>query len=154
MAQSCCENREMRLTALALILVLAAPLFAAPADEAAVRAALNEWIAALARNDVGAVERLVADDYVITAGGEGKVMNKTEDLEPLHSGKVKFETAEASDVKVRVFGKTAIVTGIASFKVVGFANVLRERFTDVYVKRHGRWQPVSSHTTPLKPPQK
>jgi hypothetical protein len=63
---------------------------------------------------------------------------------------VKFESAEATDVNVRVFGSTAVVTGIGVFKVVGVPTTFRERFTDVYAKRKGRWQPVASHTTPVK----
>jgi ketosteroid isomerase-like protein len=124
-------------------------------QEREVLAALRTWLDALARNDFAAVERIVADDYVITAA-EGKVMNKTEDLEPIKTGDVKFETANVEDVNIRVFGKTAIVTGIGSFKVVSHGRRFeaRERFTDVYVKRKGRWQPVASHTTPLRPAQK
>jgi hypothetical protein len=34
--------------------------------------------------------------------------------------------------------------------VAGVPTTIRERFTDVYVKRKGRWQPVASHSTPLK----
>ena len=139
----------MRKTILVLAFLLSAlPAMASDAD--AVRAALKAWLDALARNDVAAVERIIADDYVITAGAEGKVMNKLQDLEPLHSGKVKFESAEATDVNVRIFENTAVVTGIGVFKVVGIPTTFRERFTDVYVKRKGRWQPVASHTTPVK----
>ena len=124
-------------------------------DQQAVIKVLREWLGALARNDLAAVERIVADDYVITAS-PGVVLNKDQDLAPLRSGDTKFDSASAEDVNVRVFGSTAIVTGIAAFSVPirGKAFDLRERFTDVYVKRKGRWQPVSSHTTPLPPPPK
>jgi uncharacterized protein (TIGR02246 family) len=139
----------MRKTILVLAFLLSAlPVMASDAD--AVRAVLKTWLDALASNDLAAVERIIADDYVITAGVEGKVMNKQQDLAPLHSGRVKFESAEATDVNVRVFGNTAVVTGIGVFKVIGVPTTFRERFTDVYVKRKGRWQPVSSHTTPVK----
>ena len=139
----------MRKTVLVLACLLSSvPVLASDAD--AVRTVLKAWLDALARNDVTAVERIIADDYVITAGAEGKVMDKKEDLEPLHSGKVKFESAEATDVNLRVFGNTAVVTGIGVFKVTGVPTPFRERFTDVYVKRKGRWQPVASHTTPVK----
>ncbi|MBC7930233.1 MAG: nuclear transport factor 2 family protein [Rubrivivax sp.] len=124
-------------------------------DQQAVIKILRDWLGALARNDLAAVERIIADDYVITAA-EGVVLNKERDLAPLRSGDTKFDSASAEDVNVRVFGHTAIVTGIAAFsvRVRGKAFDLRERFTDVYVKRKGRWQPVSSHTTPLPPPPK
>jgi len=136
----------------AFLLLAAAPFaFGAMSDEAAVRAVLREWLDALARNDLATVERIVADDYVITAAG-GKVMNKTEDLAELKSGEIKFVSAEASDVKVRLFGNTAVVIGAGKYVVdsKGKRAEFRERFTDVYVKRGGRWQPVASHTTPIK----
>jgi ketosteroid isomerase-like protein len=150
------------LCALSLLLALSA---AAPAQEAGpepktkeareVFAVLREWLGALARNDLPAVERIVADDYRITASAEGVVLDKTQDLAPLKSGEIKFETAEASDVDVRVFGDTAVVTGVARFRVNSGGRALNfaERFTDVYVKRKGRWQPVASHTTPLRQPK-
>ncbi len=121
-------------------------------EEAAVRAVLRDWMDALARNDVAAVERIVADDYIITAGA--KLMNKTEDLAVLKLGVVKFLSAETSDVNVRVFGNTAIVTGAGRYVMNwrGRRVELRNRFTDVYVKRGGRWQPVASHTTPTNAP--
>lgn len=142
----------MRVARALLLLLVAMPLVAADAKKE-VRAVLDQWLSALAKNDFTTVQRIVADDYVITAGGEGKVMDKTEDLAPLQSGEVKFTSAEASDVDIRIFGDTAIVTGLGRYVVVmpdGKSAEFRERFTDVYARRKGRWQPVASHTTPVK----
>ena len=120
-------------------------------DEQAVLQALHQWVDALQRNDVAAVERIVADDYIITTA-EGTVLNKEQDTAPLKSGEVKFETAATEDVKVRIFGKTAVVTGIGRFKGTykGRPFTVNERFTDVYVKRRDRWQPVAAHSTALR----
>lgn len=120
-------------------------------DEQAVLQALHQWVDALRRNDTAAVEQIVADDYLITTA-EGTVLNKEQDTAPLKSGEVKFESAATEDVKVRVFGKTAIVTGIGRFKGTykGRPFTVNERFTDVYVKRRDRWQPVAAHSTALR----
>src|SRR5215217_646879 len=148
--------RVLKRLAVLLVLLFCALAGAAATQSASQRevlAALHDWLDALAKNDLPRVERIVADDYRITVA-DGRVLDKTEDLEPLRSGKVKFRSAEATDVDVRVFGTTAIVTGVARFTadVGGNAASFQERFTDVYVKRRGRWQPVASHTTPVKPP--
>jgi hypothetical protein len=117
--------------------------------EREVRQVLEEWLDALRRGDVAALERIVADDYMITVS-DGRVLNREQDLSPLKEG-VKFESATVQDVRVRVFKETAIVTGEGIFKVrVKDKNYdIRERFTDIYVKRKGRWQPVASHSTAL-----
>ena len=59
-----------------------------------------------------------------------------------------------SDVKVSVYGKVAVMTGLnrsqASFKGMDASG--EYRFTDVFVKRDGRWQVVTSHLTRVAPP--
>ena len=120
-------------------------------DEQAVLQVLQQWIDALQRNDVAAIERIVADDYIITTA-EGFVLNKEQDTEPLKSGEVTFKSATTEDVKVRIFGETAVVTGIARFKGIYRTKpfTTNERFTDVYVKRRQGWQPVAAHSTALR----
>jgi hypothetical protein len=118
--------------------------------EREVRQVLDEWLAALKRGDVAALERIIADDYLVTVS-DGRVLNREQDLATIREG-VKFESAIAQDVRVRVFKETAIVTGEGIFKVrVKDKDFdIRERFTDIYVKRRGHWQPVASHSTSLK----
>jgi uncharacterized protein (TIGR02246 family) len=121
------------------------------AEEKAVRAVLHDWLDALLHNDMVALERIIAPDYTITAGG-GRVMNREEDLEVVKSGKVHFQSADVDSVNVRMFGEAAIVTGLGRYTVTmgDKTSTVRERFTDIYAKREGRWQPVASHTTPLR----
>ncbi|HEY0546423.1 MAG TPA: nuclear transport factor 2 family protein [Pyrinomonadaceae bacterium] len=119
-------------------------------EQREVLAVLNDWVAALRQNDLAKLNYIVGDDYVITTS-EGTMLDKEQDLLPIKTGDVKFETVSTEDVNVRIYGKTAIVTGIGNFKVTYKNRPLdvRERFTDVYVKRNGRWQPVASHATSL-----
>lgn len=140
------------LVALFALLLSQSAVAASPA-QGEVLAVLHEWLDALAKNDLPRIERIMADDYRITVSN-GRILDKREDLEPLKSGKVKFDTAEVEDVNVRMFGTAAVVTGVAKFtaRVDGKPASFKERFTDVYAKRNGRWQPVASHTTPIKPP--
>lgn len=117
--------------------------------EREVRQVLEQWLDALRRGDTAALERIIADDYQITIS-DGRVLNRTEDLEPLRAG-MKFVSATTEDVRIRVFKDTAIVTGKGIFKISfnGKEFDVSERFTDVYAKRKGNWQPVASHSTSL-----
>jgi len=146
----------MKKLAMLFLATLTLVLSAAPrTPEQEVRAVLDEWLDALEHGDLARLERIIAPDYRITASAEARVMDRTQDLAPIASGNLKFESAEVSEVDVRVFGNTAVVTGVGKFSVVmkGKPFTVEERFTDVYVKRKGRWQPVASHSTPLNRPK-
>jgi ketosteroid isomerase-like protein len=62
---------------------------------------------------------------------------------------VHYDSIQITDMKVRVYGNTAIVTARAEVK----GNDLGEdfsgpyRFTRVWVRRNGRWQAVSYQAT-------
>ncbi|HKP87786.1 MAG TPA: nuclear transport factor 2 family protein [Blastocatellia bacterium] len=119
-------------------------------DEQTIRQLVREWLDALVKNDLAALDRIIADDYVITTS-DGSVLNKAQDLAPLKAG-LKFESATTEDLKVRIYADAAIVTGVGVFKgsFNGRAFSVRERFTDTWLKRGGRWQAVASQSSSLK----
>jgi glyoxylase-like metal-dependent hydrolase (beta-lactamase superfamily II) len=124
---------------------------ASPDDERAVLAVLHDWLGALQRADSAALRHIIAEDYAITLG-DGRVLNRDQDLAPVVSRRFRFVSATVDSVRVRFFGAAAVVTGVGSY-VVSMGDrqsALRERFTDVYAFRGGRWQPVASHSSPLR----
>ena len=72
-------------------------------------------------------------------------------IEALETGRLNYQRMDASDVKIRVYGDTAILTGKAKVEVVSGGNPLTFGliFTDVYTKKEGQWQMVSWHATRL-----
>jgi ketosteroid isomerase-like protein len=99
-------------------------------------------------HDTAMLERMEADDYTFTTP-EGSVITKAEDIAGLKSGDFKAESHDLTDMKVRVYGDTAIVTGLntmkASYKGQDLSGAYR--FTDVFVRRDGRWQIVAAHAS-------
>jgi ketosteroid isomerase-like protein len=67
----------------------------------------------------------------------------------LKSGKMKFESVRADELRVRVFGDAAIAFGLVTekSKYDDKDNSGQFRFTDVFIKRDGRWQAVCTHLT-------
>jgi uncharacterized protein (TIGR02246 family) len=111
----------------------------------------NDWKQAVIKRDAAALRNLYADEYM-SIDSEGGVWNKAEDIEIDTSGSFRLATYKLADVKVRLLGEVAIVTGRSFYK--GTGTTRREisaqyRFTDVFVKRAGRWQVVHSHLTAL-----
>jgi ketosteroid isomerase-like protein len=92
--------------------------------------------------------RTLADDYVgITPLGQ--VTTKQETISARRSGQLRYESMNVSDMVVRLYGDTAVVTARADVK----GHQLGEdfsgpyRYTRVWVRRNGHWQAVSYQAT-------
>ena len=112
---------------------------------------LDNWLIALKRSDMAALDRIIADDFMIV-GAEGAVRSKEQDLAPIKSGDLTFESLKTEDVKVFVYGNTAVVTGIGIYEAhfKGKGATIRERFFDIYQKRKGQWLVIASRSTPAE----
>ena len=106
----------------------------------------KEMLDALLKGDASASERYLAETYIFT-GPDGMVTNKAQSVADLKSGDLKFQAATLDDAKVNVYGDTAIVTFASNDKATYKGKDIsgKTRWTDVFVKRGGKWQIVSSH---------
>ena len=96
---------------------------------------------------------LLDDDFVITFE-DGNVYGKTGYISFSATSTIKVDVAEMTDVKVRMHGNTAILTGVyhEKGKDKGGPYDYRDRFTDVWMKASGKWRLVASHyAIPVKP---
>jgi len=103
---------------------------------------------AILHRDAGFSERTLADDYVAITP-LGQVTTKQDSISARKSGQLRYETVDVSDMVVRVYGDTAVVTARADVK----GHQLGEdfsgpyRYTRVWVRRGGHWQAVSYQAT-------
>ena len=116
--------------------------------EQAIRQLVNERDQAVQRGDTAAIDRIYADDYIST-NIYGVVRTKSQVIEDFKSGALKIESVTSDEVNVRAHGDTAIVTGRTTMKVQdrGRDTSGQSRFTQVYMKRNGRWQIVAFQLT-------
>lgn len=79
----------------------------------------------------------------------GRVLGKSQVLQELASRDRQIDTASIDDIKVRELGDVALVTGRTTVtgRYKGERSSVVLRFTDVFVKREGRWQVVASQAT-------
>lgn len=101
------------------------------------------------KKDRATLERLWADDYSYTHSN-GSVMNKAQDIADTMSGGMTWTAAKLDDLHVKLYGEVGIVTGRLTMQ--GSAKRYAagpRRFTDIFVKRNGRWQLVGGQTTLL-----
>jgi ketosteroid isomerase-like protein len=100
----------------------------------------------LMKGDAAAIDGVLADDFVATLP-DGSSATKAKLIDDLKSGAVKVQTIVLEPITVRVFGDTAIATYTQTEKSTysGRDISARTMWTDVFVKRNGRWQMVAEH---------
>jgi ketosteroid isomerase-like protein len=135
--------------AAALCWTLASPAWALPHREAHVvhkqiEALETEWCNAEIHNNVNEMDHLLADDY-IGISANGTVATKAQELAQRKAGTVRIESLTLSDLKVRVYGDTAVVTSKAELTGTNGQSDIsgNYRYTRVYNKRLGKWKIVS-----------
>ena len=103
---------------------------------------------AIVKNDVEGIGRLVTDEWIII-GPDGEIVDRARFFEVIKSGALAHDMMESEDFRVRVYGDSAVVTGVTRTKgkFMGQEFSTQERATDVFVKRDGRWQCVLTHLT-------
>jgi len=105
----------------------------------------DEWQKAIKNKEAATLKRIIAEDWVAT-DDKGKVLNRESYFSQTTSNPDVIEFTENFDMQVRVYGAAAVVTGGSTEKGTrnGTAYTDTYRWTDVFVKRGGRWQAVVS----------
>jgi ketosteroid isomerase-like protein len=111
----------------------------------------QDWAKAAMNKDKQLYSRLEAPDYKFVMP-DGKVRGRDEDLTALANSS--YSQNSVSDLDVRVYGDTAVVTGLAQIKGTENGKDISGsyRFTDVWVKRDGNWQAVNTTAARLQQP--
>jgi peptidylprolyl isomerase len=120
--------------------------------EQELRTLQQQWIDAYRKHDADAIARVEAVDFTITYP-DASVRTKDAEVEAQrNSRKADLSlTTATEDEHTRVYGDTAVLTGILVSE--GAARnpnaVARFRYTSVYVRRGGVWQVVAAQLTAI-----
>jgi len=108
----------------------------------------HDWDAAFHRHDAAFIDRVLADEFIVTYDNGVRADRKLE-LQLATSLNENIESSTLDEFIVKEFGNTAVVW--FTLHLVGPVNGERVqndyRFTDVFVLRDSRWQCVSSQST-------
>jgi ketosteroid isomerase-like protein len=145
------------LTAIVVLLCAAAQAPASgvlPADHDLARLTQLEslWNDAHLRGDADALDGLWADDLRVFVP-RMTPMSKADALAFFRSGRMKFLRYETSEVGVRVYSNTAVVTGRLRRSRERAGQVVEDdwRFTKVYVHTGDAWRVVAYHASETGP---
>jgi ketosteroid isomerase-like protein len=104
----------------------------------------RDWVRAWVTMDAAANDRILADDFLGT-GPDGKRATKADLMAELKSGEAPLASNRLNedDLTIRFYGDTAVVNGSESWKQKDGKSG-RYIWTDIFVKRNGKWQVVAS----------
>ena len=126
--------------------------YAQGAVEEQIKKMEQDRAAAVVKADVATLSSLTSDDYILI-NANGQISDKATTMNNIKTGVIKLTSNEVSDMKVRVYGDTAVVMGKSTAKGTMGGRELKGpvMFTRVYVKKNGKWQSVAFQQTPILP---
>jgi hypothetical protein len=142
--------KRLLMLMLTVAIALSGPLLAAdPAD--GVRDAGAGWRQGAIKQDNALLQKYLAEDLVYTHGG-GRSETKAEYIANVLKGPSHYESMTPSATKIRLYGKTAVLTGFVDIKPPK-GELYRVRTLEVYTQNtSGVWQMAQKESVrvPLK----
>jgi ketosteroid isomerase-like protein len=119
--------------------------------EATILALEKKWTDAYKLRNINLMTSMLAEDFVITVE-DGNIYGKMGYMAHTADTSTQVDVAEESDLKVRMHGVVAVVTGAyhetGTFK--GKRYEYRDRLTDVWMKIDGQWRLIGAqYSVPL-----
>ncbi len=119
----------------------------------AVAALAKQYVDAYLKKDARALGEILDDDWTLITAGCGDEVYKPGQLRDLRAGTLKVDKIRDSEVRVRVFGDAAVVTGkrvsTVSYKGRDVSDVTR--FSQFYALGEKGWRCVSTQVTSIRP---
>jgi ketosteroid isomerase-like protein len=152
--------KHLHVVGLALVLTCSAATFGqtenrvkkpGPAEQQ-VLALNNAWADAITKGDAATLDRILADDVIVTSGN-GEIRNKAAEIKdsagPPDPDFVWTRPFTTEDVRVRIYRDSALVTGRAKwgFRYRGPEVNQERRYTHMYVKQQGKWRIVAQQVS-------
>jgi len=110
-------------------------------------------VEAISTKDLATYDRLVGDDYVVV-NLDGTETTKAQVMAGYRSGDRGYTNLKISEVKVHVFGDTAVFSartaGLRRENGQDLPNV--RRYVRVWARRDGRWRAVTQMSAPIPAP--
>jgi ketosteroid isomerase-like protein len=113
-----------------------------PRDQAALVQIEHEWLRAAEQHDMAALGCILADEFE-EADSTGELIDRAAML--ASAAKPSNGHTELSDLHAHVYGNFAYVRGLGVTKGDNGKPPAKNRFTDIFVYRDGRWQCVAGH---------
>jgi ketosteroid isomerase-like protein len=137
---------------LILLALASAQVIASPASDEQTLMQLEDRLSeAFRTGDVETVAKIEDEGYTLT-NSRALVSRRADDIAEVTKGDPRYDEFRTHDMKVTLYGDTAIVIGVVSLKgtSAGEAFDADMRFTDTFVRRNGEWRIVAAQVTRIE----
>ena len=113
----------------------------------------NDIARAWVQRNPQALDQILADDYALAGTGDA-LIGKTQYIAGLDNQEFETDSAIIDELRIRVYGDAAVVTGRATYKGRSKKRgryLRRFRFTDTFIRHDGTWKCVATHASALAP---
>ena len=113
----------------------------------------QEFFVALINADMKTLDRVVSRDFLMIDVMTGSEVSKAALLEAIESRSLRFNHIDRAELKVRDFGKTAVITGRTKMfgSYAGQPFRVNSRYSHVFVRCDDHWEMVSAQGTQIAP---
>jgi ketosteroid isomerase-like protein len=113
----------------------------------------GQWRQAMLTDDVAAMDKLLADDYLgVTATGD--MVTKMQQLDRMRNRQIMFTKLDMTDVKFKLVGQIAIVTALSQIEAVVDGRTIDGAFRNTRIYQRlstGVWKITNFETTRVLP---
>lgn len=115
----------------------------------------RRFFSGLIAGDVRALDRILAEDFLLIDVMNGSEISKPSFLAAIASRQIKFESIEPAENRVRLYQTAAIITGRTQMAgLIGdIPFAASSRYTHVFVHQQGEWLLVTAQGTQILQPQ-
>ena len=140
-------------TTIVAIVALASSFTVLRADEAAILQVTRDACKAFVDRDTRRLREVLTEDFTLT-DADGTVTTRAEEIASVETGAVRYDVFENHDMKVRIYGDSAVVTGRTTVQgTAGKSPFAAEfQFTDAIIRRGDRWRFAASHISRVAAP--
>jgi ketosteroid isomerase-like protein len=137
---------------IAVLLAASANATEASSDEEQILKLEDDWVRALEKHDLEGLDKIVAREFTFIEPN-GTVKNREQYLADRSSHEADIKSFQNDQLKVRVFGSSALASGLAQIteRRQGKCYRLILRWKELWLKRSGKWQVFASQATPINP---
>lgn len=110
---------------------------------------------AVLRQDFAALEKFWAEDYTVNAPNNQVSKGRAEVFKVFRAGFANYSAFEREIEALAFHKKTVIVMGLETVKPIGKApfagQIVRRRYTNVWMKKNGKWLLTARHANVICP---
>lgn len=123
----------------------------ADGDEKFLAQFVEDFQAAVVKEDMAYLEKALHPDYVHTRPN-GNILSRAQFLESIKSKRLDYEKLTTDEIKVRLYGEMALVTGHSGVDILEAKGERKgeTRWTRVFLKKNGQWKLLAFQATMVK----